>query len=187
MQIRNRETGRFDAIPHAVRFWRMVAIDEPSKCWLWLGFKYRGYGRFNRFGSGYVFAHRYSYGFFNGEPRGHILHSCDNPACVNPHHLRTGTHKDNVQDRVTRKRSAYGEKSGNVILSLAQAREIKRLCENGARGVDLAKRFGISPATVSAIHKGRIWSQALSMATVSDASNHVDLDVLNGELSTILR
>jgi hypothetical protein len=27
-----------------------------------------------------------------------VLHSCDEPACCNPRHLRIGTHRDNLED-----------------------------------------------------------------------------------------
>ncbi len=42
-----------------------------------------------------------------------IMHSCDNPSCINPQHLSKGTHNDNVQDRVRKGRSAVGVKNGN--------------------------------------------------------------------------
>lgn len=38
----------------------------------------------------------------------HILHSCDNPRCCNPEHLRIGTHQDNMNDKVSRGRSGLG-------------------------------------------------------------------------------
>lgn len=41
-----------------------------------------------------------------------ILHTCDNPACVNILHLKKGSHEENVQDRVNKNRSAVGTKNG---------------------------------------------------------------------------
>lgn len=33
-----------------------------------------------------------------------ILHSCDNPKCINPEHLSQGTHQENMIDMVNKKR-----------------------------------------------------------------------------------
>ncbi len=41
-----------------------------------------------------------------------IRHTCDNPSCINPLHLKIGTHADNVADRVKRSRSAIGKDNG---------------------------------------------------------------------------
>ena len=45
-----------------------------------------------------------------------IRHTCDNRWCINPDHLIEGSHNDNVQDRVSRQRSAIGEKNGRSKL-----------------------------------------------------------------------
>jgi hypothetical protein len=75
-------------------------------CWLWnaeIGIS--GYGRFWAKGRKYR-AHRFSYETYKGEiPEGLlVLHSCDNPRCVNPDHLRVGTNYDNCQDKIARNR-----------------------------------------------------------------------------------
>jgi hypothetical protein len=64
--------------------------------------------KIGKHGYGYThargYAHREAYTNFYGPiPQGaHILHRCDNKACVNPEHLYCGTDKDNARDRVAR-------------------------------------------------------------------------------------
>ncbi len=59
-------------------------------------------------------AHRMSYIIFNGKiPKGkNIMHSCDNPACVNPDHLSVGTRIQNTQDMMNKGRNRGIEKGG---------------------------------------------------------------------------
>ena len=75
----------------------------------------KGYGKF-RVGTKKVsLSHRVSYEIHRGPmPDGLcVLHSCDNPTCVNPDHLWLGTHQENVADRDAKGRhvSANGEKT----------------------------------------------------------------------------
>ncbi|MGA2961741.1 MAG: HNH endonuclease [Candidatus Korobacteraceae bacterium] len=51
-----------------------------------------------------------------------------------------------------------GEKNGSAKLSEVQVRAILKAHQNGARGVDLARRYGVNATTISAIIKGRIWT-----------------------------
>lgn len=60
-------------------------------------------------------AHRLAYEVHNNielTPEQLILHSCDIPNCINPNHLRIGTHKDNSDDKVSRNRQAKGTNNG---------------------------------------------------------------------------
>lgn len=60
-------------------------------------------------------AHRLSYEVANNTTISSdelVLHSCDNPGCVNPKHLRLGTHQENIQDRDSRNRQAKGKSNG---------------------------------------------------------------------------
>jgi hypothetical protein len=80
---------------------------DMNPCWEWLGTRNvrSGYGRFWD-GRADSYAHRKSYFLFYGEEPGEldVLHSCDNPGCVNPAHLRLGTDLDNAQDKRERGR-----------------------------------------------------------------------------------
>ena len=54
-------------------------------------------------------AHRAAYAMTWGEcPAQPLLHSCDNPRCVNPQHLTPGTIMDNVQDMIRKGRHRFG-------------------------------------------------------------------------------
>lgn len=81
-----------------------VALTSTG-CQEYIGAKdYSGYGRIwngeNRT------AHTVAYEEFIGPiPEGmHILHTCDNPPCINPEHLWLGTHDDNMADKGHKKR-----------------------------------------------------------------------------------
>lgn len=87
------------------------SIPEPnSGCWLWLGGvrKTNGYGICKPLlavGHGSC-AHRVAHIAFKGPiPDGlDVLHSCDQPSCVNPDHLSLGTRLVNMADMADKKR-----------------------------------------------------------------------------------
>lgn len=137
------------------QFWSRVDAGPAFQCWEWKGAKNAtGYGRCH--GTG---AHRVAYELANGEiPDGMLIrHKCDNPMCCNPKHLVPGTHRQNSGDMVARGRHLRGERNPRSKLSEDDAREILRNPERmGVRA--LAKRFGVSPATVSLIRSGDRWS-----------------------------
>lgn len=81
---------------------------KTDSCWIWTAAtRSTGYGVFSYKGKP-VTASRVSYTLYKGEiPDGlHVLHTCDNPSCVNPEHLFLGTNKDNVEDRKAKNRRA---------------------------------------------------------------------------------
>lgn len=58
--------------------------------------------------------HRVAWEAHNAEPIPEemvVMHTCDNPACCNPNHLRLGTQLENIQDCV-RKDRRYKGKAG---------------------------------------------------------------------------
>lgn len=82
-----------------------------SGCWIWTGYvSWHGRPLLTMMLDGkkkIVTAARVSWRAFNGEiPEGLLVcHHCDNPMCVNPHHLFLGTHMDNYQDMVKKGRA----------------------------------------------------------------------------------
>ena len=86
------------------RLQQRSSVDPESGCWIWLLHRDKdGYGRI---GHKRELAHRVSYRAFIGElPKGQcVLHACDNPACINPQHLRAGTQRDNITDMLAKGR-----------------------------------------------------------------------------------
>lgn len=141
------------------RFWSRVLKDAPDKCWLWLGtyWKARGYGRFCN-----GWAHRFAWIDANGQDpppdKPLILHSCDNGRCVNPAHLRPGSHAENMGDRTTRRRTARGECVGSSKLTETQVLEIRRRRADGEKLEALASTFGVAVSTIHGIVHGRRWA-----------------------------
>ena len=90
-----------------------VIINEVTDCCEWQGGKNNvGYGMM-RMGNKMRTTHRVSYEEHtqtNIPKNICVMHSCDNPCCVNPSHLSLGTHKDNSQDMVKKHRGSYDQK-----------------------------------------------------------------------------
>jgi hypothetical protein len=90
-------------------FWSKV--DQTGDCWTWTAGRDKdGYGKF-AIGLGghaqrHVRAHRFAYESLVGDiPDGHVvMHRCDNPPCVRPDHLTTGTPLDNNDDKIAKGR-----------------------------------------------------------------------------------
>lgn len=87
------------------RLQRGATIDADTGCWIWQKrCDPAGYGEIAITEDGVhrkEKAHRAAYVEFVGPiPDGAevIMHTCDNPPCVNPDHLRPGTHRDNIRD-----------------------------------------------------------------------------------------
>lgn len=138
----------------AARFWSKVDVKTPDACWMWKG----GGGRYGdfKYAGRTLQAHRVAYimTFGSVAPGVVIRHTCDTAGCCNPSHLMPGTHADNVQDRVTRKRSAVGKRNGRAKLTEKQAREILASTESPSA---LAVRFNVSKYTIYSLLQGKSW------------------------------
>lgn len=101
-------------------------------------------------------AHRVSWVLHRGPiPEGlFVCHTCDNPPCCNPEHLFLGTAKDNKDDSVAKNRHAFGERSGNAILTDAQVREVMERYKPG-KAARLAKEYGVTSTCIYEWISGR--------------------------------
>ena len=90
-----------------------------------------------------------------------VMHTCDNPRCINPAHLVLGTHKDNMKDMVDKGRSAdvSGMSNPNRTLSESDVLEIRKLYEGGGwTYAALGRKYGVGYNTISRIIKRKLWS-----------------------------
>lgn len=171
----------------ADRFWRFVPQGKCEEdCWEWLGgaWTQQGYPRLQHPINGKwksLAANRVSWEVAHGPiPEGMVVcHRCDNPKCVNPHHLFLGTHQDNTQDMMQKGRNGgqfqpghaplrKGDAHPQAKLTQAQAEEIREtyLRTHHLRRRDprrpsletLAAKYGVSKKTVLNVVHGRIWT-----------------------------
>lgn len=137
------------------RFWGLVENRGESECWEWKGYRDDdGYGIFQWQGKREG-AHALALSFSTGEkrlPNQDTRHSCDNPPCVNPQHLKFGSRLENVRDMHERGRAF---RQGKLIDS--QIVEIRERRAAGARQMDLANQYGVSEGQISMIVRGKRW------------------------------
>lgn len=84
----------------------------------------------------------------------HVRHTCDNPPCWNPAHLRAGTNAENIAEKVARGRSS---RDGGYKLTPEQVRQIRHRLSYGATLQTVAEEFKVGRATIWQIKSGRIW------------------------------
>ncbi len=131
---------------------------SDDECWEWKGYRdEHGYGMF-QFGGRMRFAHDLAVSFRTGEERDPALetcHSCHNPPCCNPSHLRYDTHKANVADMV----AAGRHRRGATKLNAEVAEVIRQRIAAGARQQDLADQYGVNNSMISMIKTGRRYAK----------------------------
>lgn len=139
--------------------------EQSGGCIVWKLSKTRiGYGTCARIG-GEVRTHRASWVLANGQiPLGaHVLHRCDNRACVNPAHLFLGTHKDNMADMVAKGRLVspppkFGSANHMAAVSEDTVWEIRQVARLGRFSQkQIARSYGLSEMAVSRIIRNLAW------------------------------
>ena len=144
-----------------------------------------GYGRFRPGGADTsdVGAHRVAFVLAGGDlrPGEMVLHSCDNPPCVNAEHLYGGTARQNTEDMDRRGRRRHGnttetacrgdahraahaatqprgEQNGSARLVTSDVLAIRDLAAAGWTHDALAAEFGVSQPHISRIVARQNWA-----------------------------
>lgn len=134
-------------------FWMSVDRRGPDECWPWTGYaEPDGYGSFF-FDGRMIGAHELAVTFTTGEqrlPELDTCHSCGNPPCCNPGHLRFDTRRSNVEDMVRMGRNHRFPRR----LTDEQVQLIRRRREAGAVQDDLAAQCCVSSSYISQIVNG---------------------------------
>jgi hypothetical protein len=136
-----------------------MATDNDADCIEWpFGHNGRGYGLITTGGKS-VYVHRFVCEKAYGAPfeGAHAAHDCGNHRCVNPHHLRWSTVKDNHADKVRHGTDNRGEKHYRARVTADQVREIRKRLADGMTQKAVAEAFDIHPESVGSIHRGDSW------------------------------
>jgi hypothetical protein len=149
----------FPVITEQIRnhFWSKASIRSPEECWPWIGGtnpQRRNYGRFYIHREDFR-AHRVAYVLHYGHDPGEldVCHHCDNPICVNPHHLFIGTRADNHRDMDAKgRRYLYRKLSPDQVAEI-RARYVPRVVSMAT----LAREYGVSPMAIHKIISGKTW------------------------------
>jgi hypothetical protein len=152
---------------HIRNFWLKVRVGGPEECWPWVGWRnHSGHGRFEVAGAKLLASHLAL--ILTGKPRpcaprDNALHgdTCTTADCVNPAHLRWGTHKQNSADRerLGRRIPARGEQSGMSKLTEAQVRYARARVDISQR--KMAAELGVTQPLIGAIRRREIWTHVL--------------------------
>lgn len=85
-----------------------------------------------------------------------VMHLCDNKKCVNPDHLKIGSHKENSQDMVNKGRQAKGEACARAKLTDDLVKEIFAY-KGKLSSRKVASLYNISKTNVLDIWNLKIW------------------------------
>jgi hypothetical protein len=132
------------------RFWSYVNQRGPDECWPWTRATDRdGYGCITIQGRS-IRANRLALYLHTGtDPLAfQALHSCDNPPCCNPRHLKAGTNRENIDDMICKGRMLIGERNHATKLTETKVQLIRILHSEGISVSCLARNFSVDRKTL---------------------------------------
>jgi hypothetical protein len=138
-------------------------------CLVWVNPQNKGYGSM-MWGHTAKGAHRVSWIVHKGPiPVGKwVLHTCDNPPCIEISHLFLGDARENRRDAYNKNRIPIkrGEQSNFAKLTEEKVKEIKKLLQSGADLTQTAYQFGVSYGAIADIKRNKNWKHV----TVDESS-----------------
>jgi hypothetical protein len=154
--------------PHYKRFIDNLKMGADDECWFYG--KNQHYARIREAGAGsrQWLAHRYAYWIFNGRLPDDkvIMHTCDNPRCVNPYHLVAGSQRENIADASAKGRLRGNFKTGDdPRRRKGSAHPISKLVESDIPIIRadtrptrlVSEEYGVSRDLIRAIKRRKAW------------------------------
>lgn len=143
----------------------MRTTQERGGCRVWTRAKSKdGYGQlWDPDKRKVLYTHRLVATIVYGEPLPgqEVLHSCDNPSCCEPQHLRWGSRRENVADMFTKGRNRHnpvqGEAHHSTPLTEQDVIDMRRERAAGLVLRELATKYGVSIAAVQKIVTQQTW------------------------------
>lgn len=166
---------------------KITFTEDENGCFVVTSHRYSGYcyPTCKRNGKEMRISHLVYEECFGPIPKGlFVLHKCDNPGCINPAHLKLGTHKDNMQDMINRHR--HKNHWGNKKFTFYYKKYIRQYyAEFSRQGIqlnitDLAKELDLHPCTLYDIirsQKIRHRPQKLTIEQINEIK-HYDLSTI---------
>lgn len=148
---------------------RLRSSSDP--CTVWPFGLSEGYGTFqhpHKRPKRPAHAHRFALVLATGEPRDPSLeatHACGNSACVGVHHLRWGTHAENMADKIVHGTLSLGELHGNSILTDTAVLNMRSARASGRTFQSVDDEYGVSLRAAWKAIRGQTWHH-LDSATV---------------------
>lgn len=108
--------------------------------------------------------HRVAYYLYYGVDPGtlNVMHSCDNPPCINPLHLSLGTIAQNNADCKAKQRHCRGVGIHTAILDRRKVIEIRELIASGRLTYgQIGAMFGVQDQTIYRVANRLSWSHVL--------------------------
>ena len=130
----------------------VVRLEDENVCWPWPNAtSSAGYGQL--WVDGRVeYTHRLAFTEATGRPPvGVVRHTCDNPPCNNPKHLRDGTKRQNTWDSLTRLRQPKRKLDWDTVHEIRSKSHLPQR--------ELAKQYGVSQRLILNVLKGRAWPE----------------------------